>query len=60
MWIYLGIALLDWATDAAICYATEREFKIVPALLAALFWPATCLFVVFGAAFLSKKKFRDG
>lgn len=57
IWIafYLAIAMMDCATDAAICFAKQRRFQVWVAVVASLFWPITAPLTILGAAFVTRK-----
>lgn len=50
LWVaYFGIALLDVATDGAMCYLAQKRFKLRKSILASLFWPITMPIMIAGA-----------
>lgn len=56
IWIalYFSIALIDMACDGAICYATNRKYKIKLSFIACCFWPITAPMEIYAASILSK------
>ncbi len=54
IFLYLGIALVDWSCDGAMCYLGKRKFKVWKSFWACLFWPITAPIEVAGAAAATK------